>query len=119
MIAALPMTPDSGKPPASDLATVIRSGSTPETSMPNILPVRAKPVWISSAIMTMPLVSHIWRIASSSSTGAGWKPPSPWTGSMIMAATWVGSMSARNRNSSARSVSATVTPLSGVGNGRW
>ena len=37
---------------------VIRSGTTPKCSIANILPVRPKPVWISSAISTMPCSSH-------------------------------------------------------------
>ena len=42
MISALPMTADSGTPPATLLATVMRSGSTPECSMANMRPVRAE-----------------------------------------------------------------------------
>ena len=63
MIAALPTTPDSGKPPASDFAMVMMSGSTPEFSMPNILPVRAKPVCTSSAMSRIPCWSQILRSA--------------------------------------------------------
>ena len=42
---------------------MIRSGSTPLFSMPNILPVRAKPVCTSSAISRMPCWSQILRSA--------------------------------------------------------
>ncbi len=79
----------------------MRSGATPECSIANILPVRAKPVWISSAISTMPCLSQIWRKARISSNGAMLKPPSPCTGSMMMAATLSGPTSALNRVSSA------------------
>ena len=58
MISALPVTADSGTPAARLLAMVIRSGTTPKCSIANILPVRPKPVWISSAISTMPCSSH-------------------------------------------------------------
>ena len=43
MISALPISAESGTPPAMLLATVIRSGSTPAYSIANILPVRPKP----------------------------------------------------------------------------
>ena len=48
----------SGNPAASDFAIAIRSGTTPKCSIANILPVRPKPVWISSAIIRMPCSSH-------------------------------------------------------------
>ncbi len=70
MISALPITADSGTPPAMLLATVMRSGSTPECSIANILPVRAKPVWISSAMSRMPCWSHSARSLRRSSGGA-------------------------------------------------
>jgi hypothetical protein len=54
MISDRPVTADSGKPPASDLAIVTMSGSTSKCSIANIRPVRPKPVWISSAIKRMP-----------------------------------------------------------------
>jgi hypothetical protein len=63
MISALPITADSGTPPAMLFATVMRSGSTPECSIANVLPVRAKPVWISSAIRRIPCLSHSARKA--------------------------------------------------------
>ena len=61
MISALPMTPESGSPPAIDFATVTRSGSTPKCSIANIRAVRPKPVWTSSATRTMPCSSQIRR----------------------------------------------------------
>ena len=41
------------------LRDVIRSGSTPECSIANILPVRPKPVCTSSATSTIPCSSQI------------------------------------------------------------
>ena len=85
--------------------------------MPNILPVRAKPVCTSSAISRMPCSSQILRSASSSSVGAGWKPPSPCTGSMMMAATLhridVGAEQIVDRLQRVGD----VTPCCGTGNG--
>ena len=40
------------------LAVVIRSGTTPSWSQANQSPVRQKPVWISSAMNTMPCSRH-------------------------------------------------------------
>ena len=55
MISARPVTPASGRPPAMPLAVVIRSGTTPSWSHANRSPVRAKPLWISSATNRTPL----------------------------------------------------------------
>src|SRR5258705_138053 len=93
MIVARPVTPESGKPPPKPLAVVITSGTTPECSMENILPVRAMPPCTSSAIITMPCSSHRRRSARRKSKGATLKPPSPCTGSMMMAAIDFGSTS--------------------------
>ena len=70
MISALPITADSGTPPAMLLATVMRSGSMPEYSVAKVLPVRAKPVWISSAISRMPCLSQSARSERMNSGGA-------------------------------------------------
>ncbi|MCY1561290.1 hypothetical protein D9M68_985250 [compost metagenome] len=67
----------------------------------------------------MPCWSAIARSAISNSVGAGRKPPSPCTGSIMMAATSVGSISARNSVSNARRLSATLTPCDSAGNGTW
>ena len=48
----------SGIPAAMAFAMMTRSGSTPECSMANILPVRPKPVCTSSTIITMPCSSQ-------------------------------------------------------------
>ena len=78
-------------PPATDLAKVMRSGSSPTTGEANIEPVRPKPVWISSAMSTMPYLSQKARSCLASSGGTGMKPPSPKTGSTMTAATADGS----------------------------
>ena len=92
--SARPVTPASGSPPAIALPVVIRSGTTPSNSLANQLPVRQKPVWISSAMNTMPCAEH-HSATRATNPGAGtMKPPSPWIGSRITAAvrsspTWV------------------------------
>ncbi len=59
MISALPITAESGSPPAIDFAIVIRSGSTPWCSMPHMLPVRPNPVCTSSTTNTIPCSSQM------------------------------------------------------------
>ena len=52
----------SGKaPPFKPFDTVIMSGTTPQCSIPNHLPVRPKPVITSSAISRIPYLSQISR----------------------------------------------------------
>ena len=46
------------------LASVTTSGATPECSNPNHRPVRQKPVWISSTIISAPVSSHSCRMPS-------------------------------------------------------
>ena len=94
MIAARPITPDSGKPPARLLATQIRSGctaivlhgehlaGTAETGL-DLVGDQHDAVLVADA--AQPCIN---------SAGAMWKPPSPCTGSMMIAATRAGSMSA-------------------------
>jgi hypothetical protein len=54
----------------------------------NQSPVRQKPVWISSAMSTMPC-SVAKSASRARNPGAGtMKPPSPWMGSITMAATF-------------------------------
>ena len=55
--------------------------------MPNHLPVRPMPVWISSAMKRMPCSSQIFLILPMYSAGGTMKPPSPCTGSAMTAAT--------------------------------
>ena len=70
------------------LAVVIRSGTMPSSSQANHWPVRQKPVWISSATKTMPLARANSTIAGRKPLAGSMKPPSPWIGSMTMAATF-------------------------------
>ena len=95
-ISAFPSTPESGSPAAIDFATVMMSGSTPKCSIAKSLPVRAKPVCTSSAIRQMPYSSQIDRSPSMNACGAGRKPPSPWTGSTMIAATCSAATCVRN-----------------------
>ena len=62
------------------LAVSTRSGSTPQCSMANILPVRPIPLWISSATKTMPLSWQILINLGKYSGGGVTKPPSPMIG---------------------------------------
>ena len=59
--------------------------------MANNLPVRAKPVWISSATKTIPCASQIFFTACTNDFGGIIKPPSPCTGSITTQATSSGS----------------------------
>ena len=94
MISARPVTPASGRPPAMPFALVIRSGTTPSCSQANQSPVRQNPVWISSAMKTMPCSAHQDATCARNPGAGTMKPPSPWIGSMSTAAvfcspTWV------------------------------
>src|SRR6266550_3892339 len=104
---------------ARRLATVMRSGSTPECSMAKNLPVRPKPVWISSTMSTIPCFSVTARRPWRNSRGAGTKPPSPSTGSMMIAATRSAGTSEANRSSSTASAAAEFQPRYSYGNGVW
>ncbi|MOA44010.1 hypothetical protein D3C78_1662330 [compost metagenome] len=65
----------------------------------------------------MPCSSQTLRSAVISSGGVMLKPPSPCTGSMMMAATRLGSMSTLNSMSSAFSESATLMACVALGKG--
>src|ERR1700759_3428504 len=54
MIWGRRVTAASGSPPAMPLAVVTMSGTTPSCSQANQSPVRQNPVWISSAMNTIP-----------------------------------------------------------------
>ncbi|MNH18050.1 hypothetical protein D3C79_777410 [compost metagenome] len=116
MYSALPHTPASGKPPAMDLAKVVRSGATPICSMAKKVPVRPAPVCTSSAISRMPCWSHRARRRFISSFGAGRKPPSPCTGSRMIAAMSRGSASFLKMRSTEAMASSTLIPCSSLGN---
>lgn len=74
-------------PPAMPLAMVMMSGTTPSWFTANHSPVRQKPDCTSSAMNTTPLaVAHSASAGRNPSAGT-MNPPSPCTGSMMMAAT--------------------------------
>ena len=71
-----------GMPLATPLAMVMMSGSTPQCSMPNILPPRRpKPVWTSSLMKMPPYLRTMSTAISKYSLGGVMKPPTPWIGS--------------------------------------
>ena len=88
MISARPVTADSGRPPAMPLAMTIRSGTTDSCSLANMSPVRPKPVCTSSAMNTIPFSRQNAANAGRNPSPGTTKPPSPWIGSMMTAATW-------------------------------
>jgi len=59
MISARPVTEASGMPAAIDLEATRMSGSIPQCSQANILPVRPNPVCTSSAITRMPYLRQM------------------------------------------------------------
>ena len=61
-VARAPSTAPTGIPLPIALASVTTSGATPACSNPNHAPVRPKPVWISSTIISAPVSSHSSRI---------------------------------------------------------
>ena len=70
------------------LAAVTRSGTTPSWSHANQSPVRQKPVWISSATNTTPLLAApVGERAAGSPSAGTTKPPSPSIGSITTQAT--------------------------------
>ena len=67
-------------------ARVIMSGTIPSCSLANIAPVRAKPVWISSTMKTTSFSLAQACSAGRKPSAGTTKPPSPWIGSMMIAA---------------------------------
>ena len=74
-----------GKPPPRPLAAARMSGSIPAHWWANIFPVRPTPVCTSSRMRSTPCRSHNSRRALSQPVGATLTPPSPCTGSTMMA----------------------------------
>ncbi len=58
----------------------------PSSSQANIAPVRPNPLCTSSAMNTTPLSLHQARSASRNPGAGTMNPPSPWIGSMMIAA---------------------------------
>src|SRR4029077_823067 len=95
----------SGSPPARGLATMTMSGRPSRRWYANSLPVRPRPHCISSAMSAAP-----WPVASSrarfqNSLLMGEIPPSPWTGSMMMAQTSPLNLASRSATSFSRTKS--------------
>ena len=78
---------DSGNPPPTALPIVTMSGRTPVWSTPHHVPVRPRPVIISSAMNSAPASSAIDFIAGRNSFGGTMLPAVPCIGSTITAAT--------------------------------
>ena len=68
------------------LAIAMMSGVTPAHSWAKSLPVRPTPVWTSSKISSRPCSSQSSRRPRRQCGGTGRMPPSPWIGSIRMAA---------------------------------
>src|SRR3989442_4917875 len=85
-IAFVTSTAPIGSPPASGLASVTMSGSTPVCSYANSVPVRPSPHCTSSKTSVTPRASHSSRRKATHSGSTGRTPPSPCTGSTITAA---------------------------------
>ncbi len=91
-------------------AVVTRSGTTSSCSEANIAPVRAKPVWISSATSSAPFARH-HSCRAGRNPGAGTtNPPSPCTGSITTAATWSAPTCFSTRSSARRAACSPVIP---------
>ena len=117
MISARPVTADSGRPSAMPLAMQIRSGSMPSCSQANMAPVRAIPVWTSSAMNTTLFARHQRSNAGRNPSAGTMKPPSPWMGSMMIAARLSAptclemmSMARRAANSPSVAISLSISP---------
>ena len=94
MTSARPVTAESGRPPAMPFALTTRSGTTPSCSTANQVPVRPKPDCTSSATKITSLARHHSASAARNPGAGTMKPPSPWIGSITIAArfsapTWV------------------------------
>ena len=88
MRSARPVTALIGRPPPRDFALVIRSGTTPSSSIANQRPARPMPLWTSSAMNTIPCSEQNSARPFTKPSAGTMKPPSPWIGSRITAATF-------------------------------
>jgi len=73
-------------PPATDFAVRTMSGTTSSSSIAYQRPALAMPLWISSAMNTMPFAEQKSAMPFTKPGAGTTKPPSPWIGSMITAA---------------------------------
>ncbi len=117
--SARPTTAASGSPPPSDLARRTRSGSTPQWLTAKSLPLRPRPLWISSAINGMSSSRSRRDSRGMKSGGGTMNPPSPCTGSTITPATRSAGTSAANSAARASSVESVVWSRYGSGYGTW
>ena len=84
--SARPVTAEIGRPAPSDLAVKTRSGTTPSSSIAYQRPARPMPLWISSAMNTMPCSAQNSDRPFRKPGAGTMKPPSPWIGSTSTAA---------------------------------
>ena len=92
----------------------------PKCSMAKSLPVRPNPDCTSSATSTIPCFDASSRRPCTHSTGGTTNPPSPWTGSKTIAATFSAAtcvVSIRRRASSASPAGSEPGQRYGFGNG--
>ncbi|CSC47198.1 Uncharacterised protein [Vibrio cholerae] len=75
-----------GKPPPIAFDKQSTSGIMPDSSNAKLWPVLPTPHWISSKINRMPCSSQMRRSSRNQNAGAGITPPSPCTGSTMIAA---------------------------------
>ena len=87
-------------PPPSALPSRYASGTTSSCSHAKVVPVRPRPDWISSAIISAPYLVHSSRIPGRNPGGGTSTPASP----------WIGSTSTATTRSSMASVSAARSP---------
>jgi hypothetical protein len=111
--SAVASTAPAGKPPATPLATVSRSGTTSARCAAKGQPVRPMPHCTSSRINRTPAARVSSRAARSHSTPTSTAPPTPCTGSTMSAATSL----ARRASSAAASAPASWRGRNVTGNG--
>ena len=105
-----------GTPPPSPLASVSRSGVTPEAWLASHEPVRPIPDWTSSNHSSAPWRSVISRAATRNSGDATLTPASPWSGSITTAA--VSSVTAAASASASPNGTQVTSPGSGSNGSR-
>ena len=87
MLLRVSSAPTGTWPPDSAFASSTMSGSTFQCSTARNFPVRPMPVWISSAMNSVPYLRHS-AAAPGRNSSVGMLTPLPWIGSTMKAATW-------------------------------
>ena len=87
MLLRVSSAPTGTWPPDSAFASSTMSGSTFQCSTARNFPVRPMPVWISSAMNSVPYLRHS-AAAPGRNSSVGRLTPLPWIGSTMKAATW-------------------------------